>query len=371
MLKSLKIENFRCFPSFEMGQLGRLNLIVGTNNSGKTSILEAVQLLTSQSHFEILEILKSVMIRRDECINNENGENELDIRHLFSDRTIHAGNKFSIGEIHNDLEKIAVSLSYIGENHLVSVRSLKNNHMLTGGMESHLPDLRGFEINIEKLSVNLKLSLSPNDGLSFNSISGFRKDLRNMPTRTQVIGLGSLTMEQTIELFDKIVLTQEEDFVTETIQLLEPNIKRIAVTGFEHTKQNISRRSFMAKLANKDRIPIGSMGDGVWRIFGLALAIVNAKDGVLLVDEIDTGLHFTVMSDMWKMLWETAKRLNVQIFATTHSNDCWQSLADIANAENPSEDGITIHRIEKGKPQSIVFTEDEIAIAAEEGIEVR
>jgi hypothetical protein len=113
------------------------------------------------------------------------------------------------------------------------------------------------------------------------------------------------------------------------------------------------------------------MGDGMWRMLGLALAIVNAKDGVLLVDEIDTGLHFTVMSDMWKMLWETAKRLNVQIFATTHSNDCWQSLADIANAENPSEDGITIHRIEKGKPHSIVFTEDEIAIAAEEGIEVR
>jgi hypothetical protein len=77
------------------------------------------------------------------------------------------------------------------------------------------------------------------------------------------------------------------------------------------------------------------------------------------------------MSDMWKMLWETAKRLNVQIFATTHSNDCWKSLADIANAENPSEDGIMIHRVEKGKTHSIVFTEDEIAIAAEEGIEVR
>lgn len=113
------------------------------------------------------------------------------------------------------------------------------------------------------------------------------------------------------------------------------------------------------------------MGDGVWRMLGLALAIVNAKDGVLLVDEIDTGLHFTAMSDMWKMLWETAKRLNVQIFATTHSKDCWTSLEDIANEEHPSEDGITIHRIEKGKTKSIVFTERQIAIAAENDIEVR
>jgi AAA15 family ATPase/GTPase len=58
-------------------------------------------------------------------------------------------------------------------------------------------------------------------------------------------------------------------------------------------------------------------------MLGLALAIVNAKNGVLLVDEIDTGLHYTVMSDMWKMIWKTAKRLNVQVFATTNSNDCW------------------------------------------------
>ena len=109
----------------------------------------------------------------------------------------------------------------------------------------------------------------------------------------------------------------------------------------------------------------------MWRILGLTLAIVNAKDGVLLVDEIDTGLHFSVMSDMWKLIWETAKRLNVQVFATTHSSDCWTSLATIANAEQPSEDGITMQRIERGKPTSVVFTERQIAIAAERGIEVR
>ena len=369
MLKSLKIENFRCFPSFEMQQLGRLNLIVGTNNSGKTSVLEAIQLLTSQSNLEVLEILKNVMTGRGEYIKDENGDYELDVRHLFNDRIIHAGSKFSIGERHNDLEKITVSLSHIGENPQVPIKSLKDP--IFAGMESHLPDSRGFELNIERINGKLPIPLSSNDGLPLSRIGGFRKDLRNMPKRTQFIGLASLTTEQTIELFDEIVLTPEEDLVTESIQLLEPNVKRIAAMGSERAKQNISRGRLIARLTNNDRIPIGSMGDGVWRMLGLALAIVNAKDGVLLVDEIDTGLHFTAMSDMWKMLWETAKRLNVQIFATTHSNDCWTSLADIANEEHPSEDGITIHRIEKGKTKSIVFTEPQITIAAENDIEVR
>jgi AAA15 family ATPase/GTPase len=89
------------------------------------------------------------------------------------------------------------------------------------------------------------------------------------------------------------------------------------------------------------------------------------------VDEIDTGLHFSAMSSMWKLIWETAKRLNVQVFATTHSIDCLTSLSAIASTENPSEEGITIQRIEKDKPTSVVFTERQVVIAAEQGIEVR
>lgn len=58
-------------------------------------------------------------------------------------------------------------------------------------------------------------------------------------------------------------------------------------------------------------------------MLGLALAIVNARNGFLLVDEIDTGLHFSAMYDMWKLIWKTAKRLNVQVFATTHNSDCF------------------------------------------------
>ncbi|MEA5419384.1 AAA family ATPase [Spirulina sp. CCNP1310] len=82
MLKSLKIENFRCLPKFELQQLGRLNLLVGTNNSGKTSILEAVQLLNAQSN---LESLREVMIGRGEYIfSDERGRGqELDIRPLL------------------------------------------------------------------------------------------------------------------------------------------------------------------------------------------------------------------------------------------------------------------------------------------------
>jgi AAA15 family ATPase/GTPase len=361
MLKSLKIENFRCFQSFEMQQLGRLNLIVGTNNSGKTSILEAIQLLVSPSLD--FEVIGEIIIGRSEYIENEEyRDKDLVIRHLFYGHKIDLGSKISIvGQ--NDIET--------KEEMVVSIEIDHESPSLVLKKTERIRDIENSNSLDSKNGFGIQCLLSKEGNISLKLLQNARKSLVENPSHIQFVNSSSLTTDKAIELFELVVLTPEEDLVTQSLQIVEPRIKRIATLSSEKYRYKGTRSGFIVQLPENSRIPIGNMGDGMWRMLGLALAIVNAKDGVLLVDEIDTGLHFTVMSDMWKMLWETAKRLNVQIFATTHSNDCWQSLADIANAENPNEDGITIHRIEKGKPHSIVFTEDEIAIAAEEGIEVR
>lgn len=190
--------------------------------------------------------------------------------------------------------------------------------------------------------------------------------------RNRFVDSSSFNNQQMLEMFKDVVLTPNEEIVIEALRSIEPSIQRIASLGVDSHKNSRSRGGIVVRLAGSNqRISIGSMGDGMWRILGLALAIVNAKDGVLLVDEIDTGLHFSAMADMWKLIWETAKKLNVQVFATTHNSDCWTSLAELASTQEPSAEGITIHRIEKDKPQSVVFTERQIVIAAERGIEVR
>jgi predicted ATPase len=122
-------------------------------------------------------------------------------------------------------------------------------------------------------------------------------------------------------MFEDVVLTPNEEIIIEALGSIEPRTQRIASLGFDSHKNSRSRGGIVVRLAGSNqRIPIGSTGDGMWRILGLALAIVNAKDGVLLVDEIDTGLHFSAMADMWKLIWETAQELDVQVFATTHNN---------------------------------------------------
>ncbi|GAX35664.1 AAA family ATPase [Nodularia sp. NIES-3585] len=384
MLKSIKIENFRCFKSFELQQLGRINLLVGANNSGKTSLLEAIQLLCSRTN---LEPLGEIMINRGEYIWNDNlrGERELNICHLFHDHEFQVDGAFSISGMNDDVkEEFSIT---IGERKS-HIHSDLNDYDLDEEFKQEIiddlsSDIKNLNFRViwhreEEQKEILNIPLSDDNCLDFKFIKRSIRDKKNKAPRTIFINSSSLNTEKMTELFDKVVLNPEEKLVTEALRIIDKKIERIAPANVQKASQMMRLRSaeshtgFYVRLADSNqRVPIGSMGDGIWRILGIILATVCAKDGYLFIDEIDTGLHFTTMSDMWKMIWQTAKRLNVQVFTTTHNSDCWKSLADIAEQEDTTEDGIRIHRIEKGKERSIVFVEPEIVIAAEENIEVR
>jgi AAA15 family ATPase/GTPase len=113
------------------------------------------------------------------------------------------------------------------------------------------------------------------------------------------------------------------------------------------------------------------MGDGIWRMLGLALNVVHSREGLLLIDDIDTGLHHTVMEDMWKFLHSAANRFNIQVFATTHSRDCYESLAAIAHKSDSDHSEVTIQRIEQGREEAVSYTERQLVAAAKHGYEVR
>ncbi|GAB1539148.1 AAA family ATPase [Scytonema sp. NUACC21] len=375
MLKTVKIENFRGFQSFELQQLGRINLLVGKNNSGKTSILEAIQLLCSRNN---LEPLAEVMTNRGEYFfgNDGRGSRQLDIRHLFYGHEIQTGSRFTIWGMNDNISEHVVGSIAIRRSKRPKLHDDSDVDEQLSLLDEDSNDIKKLGFIVKWIyggeTEDLAFSISSDGGLStefFRPI--YRRSTENTLPRTQFITSSSLTTEKMIELFDRVVLTPEETLVQEALKTIEPRIERIA--SITQRRSSIdSRGGFVIRLSDSNqRVPIGSMGDGIWRILGLALSTVCAKNGFLFVDEIDTGLHFTAMSDMWKLVWKTATRLNVQVFATTHNSDCWTSLASIANQEDATEDGITIQRVEREKQTAVAFTQREIVIATQRGIEVR
>jgi len=379
MLKTLSIENFRCFKHFELNPLGRINLLVGANNSGKTSILEAIYLLLNPNPlnglYEVCIGRNEYSIEADPRRPDQRPTRQLHVAHLLYNHDLSLGTSLKIATALTDGTQPQLTLTVLNQDNLQESFDFDGFEPLSETLK--------LEINsLAYLAEPLDLRLSSEGMLALEDLRRFPRQVtrdkelhqQSKAIQVQLMRTLGLSIGETTDLFDKISLTPEEDLVTKTLKTIEPRLQRIASEGSarRYPSDSFVRGGLKVRLEGQDQpIPIGSMGEGMWRMLGLALAIVNAKDGVLLVDEIDTGLHFTAMGEMWRMICQTAQDLNVQVFATTHSNDCWQSLAELVEVEAIDPSLITLHRIEHAQEQSITLKGRQIAIAADRGLEVR
>ncbi len=124
-------------------------------------------------------------------------------------------------------------------------------------------------------------------------------------------------------------------------------------------------------------VPVEFLGiyiEGMNRLFGITLALVNARDGFVLVDEVESGLHYSVQPDMWRLVLRVSHGLSIQVFATTHSWDCVEAFQRAAG-ENKEEEGVLVSlRRKDSQPDQIsavLFDEPKLAVATRENIEVR
>lgn len=370
MLSSVQIQGFRCFPQFEMSNLGRINLLVGTNNSGKTSVLEAIYLLACSGD---PDAISQLLMRRgerfvptvlsSESLGMRRPPDEFDVSHLFSGHEAMPGSCFRVTA---------------QEGHFSRVLDVKFSEQVTEQAEIFSEYKRGL------LGPRFSLTLNGNPSPPLRSIpltqaGGLLADSSGMAVprgrqnardvfATQFVSTESLSSDDLIVMWNKIALTPSESLVLSALQFLDPDIERIAAQTVGPSR---SRGGFIIKRQGQpEPVPIGSMGDGIWRMLAMAIAITQCKGGILLVDEIDTGLHYTVMSQMWNLIYHVATDLDVQVFATTHSYDCVYSLAQICSNEAMQRE-VTVQRIEPGKTRSIPYDEVEITAAASRDIEVR
>jgi len=118
-------------------------------------------------------------------------------------------------------------------------------------------------------------------------------------------------------------------------------------------------------------VPLRSLGDGAVRLFGVAMALACSGDGFLVIDEAENGIHYTVHSDFWRMVLLTAREQNVQVLATTHSWDCVRGFAQAA-ADGSESDCVLVRLDRNGEEiRAVEYSCEDLATAAEQGIEVR
>lgn len=357
MLRDITIENYRLFEKFHLEGMTQINLLVGTNNSGKSSLLEAIYLLVC---YEDPTVLFELLHNRGEFVTRKYDDNEIfQIAEIFRGHQLQKDCKIVVTS-HQDKQ---VSLEY---KYLDYGMSWPSRNVQKDGLRI---DYILKEASIGFVARDLSETESfGRFGLEDDIFSGgYSGNIVRQPNK-YFMSIDRLSHEEITAMWNQIVLTPKEDMVLGALRILEANLERIALMS--HTTPEMSVR-----LKIKDRptpVPLGSMGDGMYRILALAMSLVSSEKGVLLVDEIDTGLHYKALTNMWRLVIETAKKLDVQVFATTHSWDC---LAAFQQALTQSEENAlgTVFRLERknGQIEYTAYTGEELTVAVEHDIEVR
>jgi len=368
VLDSLEIKNFRAFKHLRIEKLGRVNLIVGKNNVGKSSVLEALWLYATKGD---PNVVMQLLRERDELKDAEGQEstsasfkNVSALKHLFYGRK----------DIPVQSDQILIGSSAVGRDTIaIGVAPYERSNSGNG-----YAVLRPVEVTGDVFTANLVPSITidigedthmhfPLDQNYKSEHPGYRPvKVVEMVVRSVMVADDGLSANDVAAYWDNIVLSDLQDEIIIALKIIAPDVVGINLKG------GGSDRIPIVKVGQFDApIPLRSLGDGMNRMFGIALALVNAKDGMLLIDEVDTGLHYSVLPDLWKLIFEVAHRLNVQVFATSHSWDCIQAF-QLAAEENQEEEGVLV-RLENRKAGigAVTFDEMELAIVTREQIEVR
>ncbi len=363
MFRDLHITNFRGFREFHMEGLGRINLLVGPNNCGKTSVLEALDLLAD---YPDPVLLGSQCRRRGGLVSGEGNKDpsstRVALRHLFHGRQGKA-----------DSALVLDAQTDAGPCHLrASLAPLSKSASANAGQPSGVAGrlVLQFKKDTPAEASEHSIPLTPQGEWP---LADWRQRLSQLreSLRWNFLTPDPLRPESVAQALAKIALNPEEELVLQTLRMLEPRIVGItAVSSESEADSGYGRNGVFVKLTGEnERVPVGSLGDGIWRLLGLSLVLVQNHGHVVFIDEIDIGLHYTALVDMWRMVKQTAEKLDVQVFATTHSSDCIRALASLARKDVTTGSDITIQRVEGER--AVSYSERDIVLAAERGIEVR
>ena len=196
-----------------------------------------------------------------------------------------------------------------------------------------------------------------------------RRTLSNVKDKMpfEYIMVQDFQRKRNVILFDKISLSDKEKYVVEALQIIEPQIDRLNFLN-ENEYSNV-RVPFVTLKNTGQRFRLSSMGDGINRILSIILALVNCKGGVFLLDEFETGLHYTVQTKLWEIIFMLSEKLNVQVFVTSHSRDCINSFV----VANEKKQGLIIRLDDReGNIVAVSYNnEEDMRFIAQSNVEIR
>ncbi|HVM51044.1 MAG TPA: AAA family ATPase [Candidatus Acidoferrum sp.] len=282
MLTSLQIKNFRGFKALRLESLKRVNIVVGQNNTGKTGLLEALALLLQDPSKPVG-----------------------DLPNLFRTAGGDSMENFWKWTYYNKDVKHAVEIRASGDA---------------------LPEF-GIWLTMENSNeVRPGDVCGPGTRLGYMQLSpvGHRP---TVPLKPSIFSTHPTNPRQDAVDYNRVVLRRKKKDVEALLKKIEPRLEAI------ESLQTGSEPLLYADVGLSEMLPVTQMGQGFNRLLDIYSELVAAEAKVLLIDEVENGLHHSALPTIWRGLLHAAKDADVQIFATTHSLECIRAAHEVFSQE--------------------------------------
>jgi len=321
-MNSINIKKYKIFEDLKLNNLGKVNLIVGPNNIGKTALLEVVELLMSRDIKYLKNIILKIVKRRDEEIKDLNFE------------------------IKN-------------ENKSIKVFPIEGNDFFEDIQKDFpfFPDMKILEERFIRIEYNVNDNLEIGY-LPLNIISS------GYDSSDEVIFLPSCSIDNKllVKFYSNIVENRQKENLIEQLKLFDSSIEDIEL---------LAQNKFKLFLEDiKKPISLSSMGEGLGKFLEITCVFLNHNKNCILIDEIENGIYYKNFELLIKTIFEFAYKFNKQVFITTHSKEiidmfCLKSRDFEGNARI-----ISLFKKEN-KINSIVYNEEEFSFLLENKQDLR
>ncbi|MEC4819464.1 MAG: AAA family ATPase [Scytonema sp. PMC 1069.18] len=364
-LKSLTIHQFRGLRDLNLDNLGRINLLVGINNSGKTSVLEAlaiychpldirVWLSTARQREQENRILRTPALDALRWLFTHNSAFDEEKKLQKCTIVISSSGLFTVKKLiasYKDTEGIWLSEKRNQRNFLNREEQIIENDDVPGVR-------KGIDLKIEVYTEQLSLfdetpTLSENFQLWEDEFLSGLSRKKEPSLKTSVVTPSSHRSE--IGQFRLLSEASFQNFKSDVIKLLQQMDKSISDIEILLSPESTSSRfNIYIQHDSLGLAPVSTFGDGIRRLLHIALQLANVKGGILLIDELESTIHTEALQNSFSWLVKWCLEMDIQLFATTHSLEAVDALLEVTD----SDSDLVLYRLEPTKAQTRVVRHD-------------